>query len=96
MNSFEKQKTPKEDGMQNEFDFDAYLTASAAKLTHYCAAIVGAADAEDVAQETFLRFWQNQHRIPNEAAAGVFLYRTAYRLSVDVIRERKRKQPCGG
>lgn len=78
--------------MQDGFDFDAYLTTAAAKLTHYCAAIVGTADAEDVAQEAFLRLWQNLHRIPNETAAGVFLYRTAYRLSVDVLRVRKRER----
>ena len=78
--------------MHDEFDFDAYLTASAEKLTHYCAAIVGCADAEDAAQEAFVRLWQNLHRIPNEAAATVFLYRTAYRLSVDLLRARKRRQ----
>ena len=78
--------------MQDDFDFDAYLTANAAKLTHYCAAIVGNADAEDTAQEAFVRLWQNLHRLPNESAAAVFLYRTAYRLSVDILRSRKRRQ----
>ncbi len=78
--------------MRDDFDFDRYLTENSAKLTHYCAAIVGNADAEDAAQEAFLRLWQNLHRLPNEAAATVFLYRTAYRLSVDILRSRKRRQ----
>lgn len=78
--------------MHDEFDFDSYLTAVTPKLTHYCAAVVGGADAEDAAQEALIRLWQNLHRIPNEAAAAVFLYRTAYRLSVDMLRSRKRRQ----
>lgn len=78
--------------MQDDFDFDAYLTAKTAKLTYYCAAIVGNADAEDAAQEAFVRLWQNLRRIPNEPAADAFLYRTAYRLSVDILRSRKRRQ----
>ncbi len=78
--------------MRDDFDFDSYLTENSAKLTYYCAAIVGNADAEDAAQEAFLRLWQNLHRLPNEAAAAVFLYRTAYRLSVDLLRSRKRRQ----
>jgi len=82
--------------MHDEFDFDAYLTAVTPKLTHYCAAIVGNADAEDAAQEAFLRLWQNLHRIPNEAAASVFLYRTAYRLSVDILRSRNRRRTADG
>ena len=77
--------------MRDDFDFDTYLTANAAKLTHYCAAIVGNADAEDAAQEAFVRLWQNLYRLPNEPAADAFLYRTAYRLSVDILRSRNRR-----
>lgn len=76
--------------MQGYFDFDAFLTSEAQKLTRYCAAIVGSADAEDAAQEAFIRVWQNLYRIPDEKAAAAFLYRTAYRLAIDTIRRRKR------
>ena len=76
--------------MYDGFDFDAYLTSQAAKLTGYCAAVTGPADAEDAAQEAFLRLWQNLGRIPNEAAATAFLYKTAARVSVDILRRRKR------
>ena len=37
--------------MEDGFDFEAYLEAGAGKLTGYCAAVVGSADAEDAAQE---------------------------------------------
>ncbi len=76
--------------MQDGFDFDAFLTAQSAKLTGYCAAVAGPADAEDAAAEAFLRLWQNLDRIPNEAAASAFLYKTAARISVDLLRKRKR------
>lgn len=76
--------------MYDGFDFEEYLKSGVSKLTHYCAAIVGMSDAEDAAQEAYIRLWSNLHRIPNEAAANVFLYRTAYRLSVDILRKRKR------
>lgn len=76
--------------MEEGFDFEAYLEAGAGRLTGYCAAIVGSADAEDAAQEAYLRLWRNLSRLPNEAAANAFLYKTAYRLSVDLLRARKR------
>lgn len=76
--------------MQDGFDFDAFLTSGASKLTRYCGAIAGSSDAEDIAQEAYVRLWQNLGRIPNEKAANAFLYRTAYRLAIDAIRARKR------
>jgi len=76
--------------MHSDFDFDAFLHETAGRLTAYCAAIVGGADAEDAAQEAFLRLYANLYRIPNERAASAFLYRTAYRISVDILRARRR------
>ena len=76
--------------MEDGFDFEAYLEAGAGKLTGYCAAVVGSADAEDAAQEAYLRLWHNLDRLPNEAAANSFLYKTAYRICVDLLRARKR------
>ena len=76
--------------MEDGFDFEAYLDAGAGKLTGYCAAMIGAADAEDAAQEAFFRLWRNLDRLPNEAAANAFLYKTAYRLCVDHLRTVKR------
>ncbi len=80
--------------LPTDFDFDAFLTSAASNLTKYCAAIVGSADAEDAAQESFVRLWKNLYRIKDEKAAYAFIYRTAYRVCIDMIRFRKRfKQP---
>ena len=76
--------------MEDGFDFEAYLEAGAGKLTGYCAAVVGPGDAEDAAQEAYLRLWRNLDRLPNEAAANAFLYKTAFRICVDLLRARKR------
>ena len=76
--------------MHGDFDFDAYLCMSVGRLTAYCAAIVGSADSEDAAQEAFLRLYANLYRITDERAANAFLYRTAYRLSIDILRSRRR------
>ena len=76
--------------MPELFDFDAFLAAGIAKLTGYCAAIVGPADAEDVAQEAYLSLWRTRGTIPNEAAASSYLYRAAYHIAVDILRKRKR------
>ena len=76
--------------MHSDFDFDVYLRMSVGRLTAYCAAIVGSADAEDAAQEAYLRLYANLYRIPDERAATAFLYRTAYRLSIDLLRSRRR------
>lgn len=76
--------------MHSDFDFDAYLRMSVGRLTAYCAAIVGSADAEDAAQEAYLRLYANLYRITDERAATAFLYRTAYRVSIDILRARRR------
>ena len=76
--------------MHGDFDFDVFLHTTVGRLTAYCAAIVGSADAEDAAQEAFLRLYANLYRIADERAATAFLYRTAYRLSIDILRSRRR------
>ena len=76
--------------MEDGFDFDAFLTASSPMLAGYCAAIVGPADAEDAAQEAYLRLWKKLGGIPNEAAAKAYLYRAAYSVCLDMLRRRKR------
>ena len=76
--------------MHGDFDFDDYLHMTVRRLTAYCAAVVGNADAEDAAQEAYIRLYANLYRIPDERAATAFLYRTAYRISVDILRHRRR------
>ena len=76
--------------MHGDFDFDTYLRVTVGRLTAYCAAIVGSADAEDAAQEAYIRLYANLYRITDERAATAFLYRTAYRVSIDILRSRRR------
>lgn len=77
--------------MTGSWDFEAFLTGIVPALTRYCSAITGTADGEDAAQEALIRTWKNKSRIPNEKAAAVFAYRTAYRLCVDRLRRQKRE-----
>ena len=50
------------------------------------------ADAEDVAQEVFLRLHKNGLKFENEAAAGGWLYRVTVNLCVDRTRSQRPSQ----
>jgi len=49
-------------------------------------------DAEDVAQETFLRLWKDARRYQPEARLTTWLHRIAHNLCIDRLR-RRREQP---
>ncbi len=51
------------------------------------------AEAEDVAQETFLRLWKDAGRYEPKARVGAWLHRIAYHLCIDRLR-RSRERPC--
>ena len=48
-----------------------------------------AAEAEDVAQEAFLRLWQAAPRWRPEARIGTWLYRVTHNLCIDRLRRRR-------
>ena len=48
------------------------------------------ADAEDVGQETFVRFWGALERFRGDAAVGTYLTRIAINLSLNALERRKR------
>jgi RNA polymerase sigma-70 factor (ECF subfamily) len=48
-----------------------------------------AAEAEDVAQETFLRFWREARRWKEHAPIAPWLYRVAHNLCLDRLRRRR-------
>lgn len=46
----------------------------------------GGGDAQDVAQETFVRLWQNQDLLRNPQSTVAWIYRTATNLAIDKLR----------
>ena len=48
------------------------------------------ADAEDVGQETFVRFYRSMDRFRGDAALGTYLVRIAMNLSLNALQRRKR------
>lgn len=63
-----------------------YLT----RIVRYAARVLGdASEAEDVAQETFLRLWKHAERWQPKAKPSTWLYRVAHNLCVDRLRARR-------
>lgn len=61
-----------------------------APVTRYAARMLGdAAEAEEVAQEAFLRLWQQAPRWQPRARVSTWLYRVAHNLCVDRLRRRR-------
>lgn len=59
-----------------------------------CRRMLGdAADADDVAQETFVRLWQAAFDDADERRISAWIYRASTRLAIDRIRERARRDP---
>lgn len=50
-----------------------------------------AAEADDVAQETFIRFWQSSLLDADLRRTTAFIYKTCTRLAIDRLRERARR-----
>jgi RNA polymerase sigma-70 factor, ECF subfamily len=46
----------------------------------------GSGDAQDVAQETFIRLWQSQDLLRDPKATVAWIYRTATNLAIDKLR----------
>lgn len=51
-----------------------------------------AEDAEDVAQEVFIKVYESIHQFKGESAFSTWLYRIAVTKSLELIRSRKRKK----
>ncbi|HSM76323.1 MAG TPA: RNA polymerase sigma factor [Bryobacteraceae bacterium] len=49
-------------------------------------------DAEDIVQVAFLRAWRNLENFGSQASFGTWLHRIAANYSLDVIRQRKRRE----
>src|SRR5205807_515563 len=59
-----------------------------------CRRMLGdAGEADDVAQDTFIRLWQA--RLDGDRRISSWIYRTSTRLAIDRMRERARKRTAG-
>ena len=71
--------------------YDKFFREQASALRNFLYYKYGSEkDAEDVAQEAFIRLWKNCHKIPLEKARG-FLYTAANNLSLSIKRHEKVK-----
>lgn len=81
--------------MQTEQDLEKLVRAYTPPLLRYCTALLGSeADAQDAVQTTFVKAWLHRNRLrgsgqDNERA---WLYRIAYRTSLDMLRAAKRAE----
>ena len=70
-------------------DWSAWLDAHGAALVLFARQwLPAAADAEDVVQEAFVRFWRARHRADDPTA---FLYACVRRCALDWLRARRRR-----
>jgi RNA polymerase sigma-70 factor, ECF subfamily len=54
------------------------------------------ADAQDIAQEAFLRLYRNLHKLPDHLEARKWLYRVTVNLCNDHFRKNTRAEPLSG
>jgi RNA polymerase sigma-70 factor, ECF subfamily len=69
----------------------ARLKQHRAELTRFCQRMVGASEAEDSVQETFIRAWRGFERYEGRAPLRSWLYRIATNVCLDVLEGRKRR-----
>ncbi len=53
------------------------------------------ADAEDIGQETFIRFYRSLHQYKGDASLGTYLTRIAINLSLNALKKRKTQRTTG-
>jgi RNA polymerase sigma-70 factor (ECF subfamily) len=73
-------------GAVTEADFATAVARHRRELHRHCARLVGAADADDALQETFLRAWRARHT--QRSAARPWLYRIASNVCWDLLAKR--------
>lgn len=72
--------------------FGDLVEAHADRIFSYLYHLLGdREEAEDLAQETFVRAWQSLDRFRGGAAFSTWLYRIATNLAIDAVRRRRRR-----
>ncbi len=71
--------------------FEMLVERHAAEIYRLAAAIVGEADARDVAQETFLAAWEQLPRLREPGSFGAWMRRTCVNRSRNWLRSRLRR-----
>jgi RNA polymerase sigma-70 factor (ECF subfamily) len=70
--------------------FERLLAAHLNPVHHYLTRLAGSAEADDLAQETFLSAWRNAHRFrARRARLTTWLHRIAHNLWIDQLRRRR-------
>jgi RNA polymerase sigma-70 factor (ECF subfamily) len=88
----EQEKTIIQEVLAGVDRYEALVTAYHVGLIIHCERLVGdRADAEDIAQEAFVKAYMQLSKFdPSKARFSTWLYRIATNLAVDFLRSRKR------
>lgn len=79
------------DGDENSFR--VLVEANTERMIHVALRMVGSRpEAEDIAQEAFLRLYRSLDRFRGDSLLSTWLYRTVSRLSIDFLRREKIKR----
>jgi len=74
----------------DEAAFETLVAAYAVPIVRYCYGILcNYADAEDAAQIAFIKVYTKRKSLRDAEALSTFIYRTAYRNCIDLIRKRR-------
>jgi RNA polymerase sigma-70 factor (ECF subfamily) len=72
-------------------DVDAAYRRYFPLIREKCRRMLGEGEADDVAQETFLRLWKSELQDDDPRRLTAWIYRTCTRLAIDRMRERARR-----
>lgn len=77
----------------NDVNFEALVTAHSARIIGLAWRMVGNRDdAEDIAQEAFIRLYRDVGNFRGDSTVSTWLYRTVSRLAIDHLRRQKLRQ----
>src|SRR5437764_9554612 len=78
--------------MGQALDFETLVDRHRREIQVHCYRMLGSlSDAEDLAQETFLRAWKARDRFEGRASVRTWLYRIATNACLDVLARRPRR-----